>query len=84
MFQQSASLSLTFMMKRPTLPSLYTKVPKAKRNFFISTNAPHHREKGPIVLHFTPNHVSVGSETYILVVCHEKDVLPIDKEEINA
>jgi hypothetical protein len=36
------------------------------------------------MLHFTPNHVSVGSETNILTVRHEKDVLTIDKEEINA
>jgi hypothetical protein len=36
------------------------------------------------VLHLRANHVSVGSETDILTVRHEKDVLPIDEEEIDA
>jgi hypothetical protein len=36
------------------------------------------------MLHFASNHVSVGSETNILTVRHEKDVLAVDIEEIDA
>ncbi len=53
----------------------------------MTTSDVHHidvLEKGPIMLHFTPNHVSVGSKANIITVRHEKDVLLIDEEEIDA